>query len=266
MESQMSLPCYGKIGCSVCHGGRQVTFNRTITYSEDDKWRITANPMAWGSQEPVVVALGFSKGGNAVAALRDPRKTIEDIPYAGKREWVGRILHAIGCLETPTRKAVDRQINDTGGLHHFGSLVRCTVEQKVSEGNYDKWISTGNGMLENFSSHPFGRTVIANCGDRHLNNLPPSVKIIVLFGLGKNLSRTGCDFSYVANARQVIGEIRGRSMTPFNGVSYYDEEVVVVHTEHFSGRNHLNNWLDPKHPRNALCHQAKSAVAFALQR
>lgn len=260
------LPEHGKIDCNLCHGSASVTFNKTTTYSQDGRWRITANPLAWGSVNPVVVVLGFSKGENAITALGDPRKTLEDVPYAGKRHYVGRLLNSIGLMPRDAASDVTREIGDTSGIFHFGSLVRCTVEQHVENGGQQSWVSSGSQMLEKFSDHPFGRQVIRNCTNRFLKRLPASVKIVVVFGLGRDKAKGGHQFSYVGDVRDVFSQVRGVEMRWINPVSYCDDDLVVIHVEHFSGRNHLENWLSKTHPRRALRHYAIDAVKLALDR
>lgn len=257
------LPEHGKIDCKICHGG-VVDFNKTVSRSEDEKWRLTANPLGWGSSNPAVVVLGFSKGENAITTLRDPRKTLEDVPFAGKRHYVGRILNSIGLLRRGDAQDVTREIADTSGLFHFGSIVRCTVEQKVEKDGVESWISSGSQMLESFSGHPFGRRVISNCTSAFLKGLPETVKIIVVFGLGKDKAKGGHEFSYVGDVRALLSRVRGGEMRWINSVSYHDDKVVVVHVEHFSGRNHLEHWLSHDHPRRVLRFQAIEAVKFAL--
>lgn len=51
------LPSHGRVDCSLCHRA-PVTFD--VTRTEADGWRITANPLAWGSSHPEVLVLGFS--------------------------------------------------------------------------------------------------------------------------------------------------------------------------------------------------------------
>lgn len=263
------LPFHGKINCTLCHTGKAVEFNRTLTYSDDGNWRLTANPLAWGSQRPVVVVLGFSKGSSAMAALANPRSRIEDIPYATKRSWVARLLHSVGLLPGSDQKHVEKQIADKGGLYHFGSLVRCTVEQKIVENGNETWITKGNGMLENFSSHPFGQEVVSRCTTNFLGSLPASVKVIVLFGLGRNLERKDSGrnrFSYVENVKKTLERTFGRPMQMLNDLAYYNDKITVVHIEHFAEPSYATRWLSKDHERRFLRHQAAEAVQFAISR
>jgi hypothetical protein len=56
---------YGQIACSLGYSGKPVTFG--FSQAKDDegdkvRWRITANPLAWGNPHAEIIVLGFSKG------------------------------------------------------------------------------------------------------------------------------------------------------------------------------------------------------------
>lgn len=227
------LPPSGRINCTLCHAA-PVEFNRTRMVS--DGWRITANPLAWGNSRPEVLILGFSKGPNAVDALG--KKPHDQIPYAGQRANVGKILAHCklirGNSPSDIRGAVDRAIEDQAGRFGWGSLVRCTVER------YDGtvWKGSGGGMLDKFMATPFGQRVTKNCATQYLGDLPLETKLVVLFGLGTKLG-------YVTAARKVLAQARpSASWRAFNDVAYTDGRVMFVHVEHFAAQGSLiPDWL-----------------------
>ncbi|MEZ5784747.1 MAG: hypothetical protein R3D70_24895 [Rhizobiaceae bacterium] len=118
-------------------------FDRTRRTEYDGKWRITTNPLAWGSDEPEFVVLGFSKGPTQAGALATAPH--DQIAYKGSRTADGKILAHIGVMDRPADgnlgRAVDRLIADRRGRFHFGSLVRCTVER------YDDQKMRGWGLV-----------------------------------------------------------------------------------------------------------------------
>lgn len=133
------LPDHGRVACTACFGGEAVVFDASRTGSTN--WRITANPCAWGNPNAEVVVLGFSKGPTQAGALA--RTPHDEIAYKGARHNVGRILHAVGLLENGAK--VDDLITDQKGRLAFGSLVRCTVEQRdIRKGT---WKGAGGDML-----------------------------------------------------------------------------------------------------------------------
>ncbi|WP_370008196.1 hypothetical protein [Sinorhizobium fredii] len=206
-----------------------------------------------------------------MAALNDPRLNLEDIPFAQKRGWVARILHALHLLGSDNAGVVDHEIRSRDGLYHFGSLVRCTVEQRVIKKGQEAWTSSGGSMLEGFSAHPFGRNVLNNCIAAYLGNLPDSVRLIVLFGYGRNFggASTGQPdrFSYVENVREAMESAFGQSMKKLNAVSYYNDRFIVVHVEHFSEPSNATHWIDKAlNNRSRLRKLSFDAVRFALDR
>ena len=121
------LPLHGRVNCTLCFQGKPVVFDETKRTEAD--WRITANPLAWGSTSPEIVVLGFSKGPTQAGALAGTPH--DKIAYKGSRGNVGKILAHVGLLpEVPIdqySQAVDELIADKSGRFHFGSLGKvCT--------------------------------------------------------------------------------------------------------------------------------------------
>jgi len=171
------------------------------TRREANGWRITANPMAWGNQHAEVVVLGFSKGPTQAGAIASAPH--DDIAYKGSRNNVGKILEHVGLLALASgeahRTAVDRLVADRQGRFHFSSLIRCTVERQ--EAATSEWKGTGGGMLGKFIKQPFGQDVTTRCVTRFLGALPSATKLVVLFGLGTNLSYVSASMEVFCKAR-----------------------------------------------------------------
>jgi len=255
---QMScLPQHGRVGCTLCFQNKPVIFDETRRTEVD--WRITANPLAWGSQSPEIVVLGFSKGPTQAGALNNMPH--DKIAYKGSRGNVGKILAHVGLLPDMANdqysQAVDELIADKSGRFHFGSLVRCTVER------FDKkaagWKGSGGGMLDKFVALPFGREVATNCAKAFLGALSPETKLVLMFGLGSGLN-------YVDAAMDVYKRARPGGWRKLNDVSYTDGRITVVHVEHFASQGALiPDWLGITHkPRASLGRQAQASVREAL--
>ncbi|MFM0521616.1 hypothetical protein PQR08_29735 [Caballeronia jiangsuensis] len=251
-----SLPAHGRVECQRCFNSCDA-IDFDATKRTEGKWRITANPLAWGNSEPEVVVLGFWKGPTQANALASA--PLDDIAYKGGRKNVGKILKRLGLLpgvqEHELVPTVDRLIADRRGRFHFGSLVRCTVER------FDKgsWKSSGGGMLDKFTMVPFGKEVSRNCTERFLKDLPARTRLIVMFGLGTNLN-------YVEASFDLFRHARGGQWKRINDVAYTDGKVVVVHVEHFKSQGNLvPRWLGQDvHPRSRYSELAAQAVALAL--
>ncbi|HJU12538.1 MAG TPA: hypothetical protein VJ728_16760 [Candidatus Binataceae bacterium] len=259
-ERYPSLPEPGPIACSLCHGGKAITFDVTRTEDEKGDWRVTANPLAWGNPEAEIVVLGFSKGPTQTGALAATPH--EQIAYKGGRLAVGKILAHIGLIpkQEPDalRRTVDRLIADRAGRFHFGSLIRCTVERRDS--NTGEWKGSGGGMLDKFVATPFGQGVAARCSAKFLGQLPPKTKLVVMFGLGTK-------GNYIREARKLVQNARPGQWRTVNEVAYTDGKVTFVHVEHFGSQGALiPNWLgENKHERARLGILARQAVETALR-
>jgi hypothetical protein len=267
------LPLHGRVNCTRCFGdGARVEFDRTRRTSDDAKWRITANPLAWGNNEPEIVVLGFSKGPTQAGALATTPH--DEIAYKGSRSAVGKILTHVEVMARPAdgnlSRAVDRLIADPEGRFHFGSLVRCTVARfddkedelnrsRKSDKKKDPWKGSGGGMLDKFVATPFGKEVAENCSTSFLAALPDRTKLVIMFGLGTKMN-------YVREARKLISAARPGAWRTVNDVAYTDGRVMFVHVEHFASQGALiPNWLgEDKHDRAKLGVMAREAVRMAL--
>lgn len=253
-----SLPASGRIACTRCFKscGASIQFDQTKR-TEDD-WRITANPMAWGSVTPEIVVLGFSKGPTQAGALVSTPHS--EIAYKGGRHNVGKILAHVGLIaeHDPANLswAVSQAISDAQGRFHFGSLIRCTVERYESSSS--EWKGSGGGMLDKFIATPFGREVAGNCTDQFLAGLPSQTKLVVMFGLGTALN-------YVRESFKLYERVRKGSWEWLNDVSYTDGEIIVVHVEHFASQGPLiDQWRGVDgHPRGRYGRMAQESVALA---
>jgi hypothetical protein len=203
--------------------------------------------------------LGFSKGPTQAGALTQTPH--DEIAYKGGRVAVGKILAHVGLMprgdNDALKRSVDRLIADKAGPFHFGSLVRCTVERFDDKSG--QWKGSGGGMLDKFVASPFGKKVASQCTRRFLSDLPTSVRLVVMFGLGTK-------GKYVREARNLIEAARPGRWRTINEVAYADEQVTVVHVEHFASQGALiPNWLGEKnHERAALGKLSQEAVLMAL--
>lgn len=247
------LPSHGRVSCSLCHDGLAPQFD--LSKRTEGDWRITANPLSWGSVEPEIIVLGFSKGPTQAGALASTPH--DEIAYKGSRLNVGKILAHVGLIpaDEPNRlkRQVDQLIANKSGRFHFASLIRCTVER------YDhksaSWKGSGGGMLDKFIAIPFGNSVAINCTTTFLRNLLEQTRLIVMFGLGTNMN-------YVNSAYGLFRRARPGNWKMINPIAYTDGKITVVHVEHFAAQGALiPNWLgENDHPRSNLGRLSKAAV------
>ncbi len=251
------LPEHGQINCIKCYISSKVEFDKSLQTSQD--WRIKANPLAWGNPEAEIVILGFSKGPTQDKALTTT--DYNEIAYKGSRRNVGKILAHIGLIAKAEpeqlKLEVDRIIADKAGRFHFGSLIRCTVEQY--DVVKDKWKGSGGGMLDKFVATSFGQKVVGNCMESFLVDLPSQTKLVIMFGLGSK-------GNYVRAAYQLFQKARPGNWTKINDVAYSDGIITVVHVEHFASQGALiPNWLgEREHERSQLGRLAQEGVNFGM--
>lgn len=252
------LPLHGRIDCTRCFNAcDSVTFDTTKRTEND--WRITANPLAWGNEEPEIIVLGFSKGPTQAGALANVAH--DEIAYKGSRTNVGKILKHVGLLKQESgedlSESVSRLISDRTGRFHFGSLIRCTVERNAD----GVWKGSGGGMLDKFIATPFGKEVSSNCTDRYLNNLPEQTKLVLMFGMGTKLN-------YIRESFNLYKKARGGTWEWISDVAYTDGKITIVHVEHFASQGPLiPQWLGEKdHDRSLYGIAAAKAVEMALNR
>lgn len=255
----LSLPASGRIACSLCHAGKPLFFDETRTPREENDWRITANPLAWGNPRPEVLVLGFSKGPSQAGELG--RLPHNEIPYRKGRMQVGKILAHVGLLPQAEpddlKKMVERAIADANGRFGWGSLIRCTVERFDSKAR--TWVGSG-GMIDQFMATSFGQDISRTCATHFLGQLPAETRLVIMFGLG-------ADNAYVGTARKAIERGRPGMWRTINEVAYTDGKVTVIHVEHFASQGaNIPNWLGKHdHPRARLGRLARQAVRDALR-
>jgi hypothetical protein len=252
-----TLPIHGRIDCSKCFSGGNVDFDNTR--SAAGNWRITANPLAWGNPAAEIVVLGFSKGPTQTGALASSPH--DAIAYKGSRHNVGKILSHIGVLPSSSEdnlgNTVSESIADKSGRFHFGSLIRCTVERYDEKASI--WKGSGGGMLDKFVATNFGQTVARNCTERFLSQLPVHTKLVIMFGLGTKLN-------YVQESFKLYQAARGGAWHWINDVAYSDNQIVIVHVEHFASQGALiPQWLGQNdHERSRYGKMAQDAVQYAI--
>ncbi len=250
-----NLPAHGRVACDRCFSScKPIEFDKTRR--TENNWRITANPLAWGSNDPEVIILGFSKGPTQAGALASTPH--DEIAYKGSRTNVGKILRHVGllprCDDEDLGQTVSRLIAQSTGRLHFGSLIRCTVEQN----NGGAWKGSGGGMLDKFAATAFGKEVTLNCISRFLGTLPSRTKLIVMFGMGSKLN-------YVHASFELFKKARGGDWKMLNEVAYTDGIITVVHVEHFASQGPLiPQWLGEKnHIRSQYGIMAAEAVEYS---
>jgi hypothetical protein len=238
------LPKHGKINCSKCFGENSLTWGASVF--EENGWRLENNPCSWGSQNPIVLTLGFSKGTNQTRELLDT--PFNDIPFRGFRSNLTRIMRILNLLSP--QDSVDEKISKNEPNFAFGSLIRCSISKKdVLSG---KFLKSGS-IINLSSSDTIAQKIIENCMGQHLGKLPPRLKLVVM------LSN---DDEYVLACVNAIRKIHN-GVSKLNDVAYGNNQVTWVHVIHPSGASgrHIGDWLSAPDGKQAKKRElAKRAV------
>lgn len=205
------LPEHKWIGCRLCYG--QAESPIYLGNGNPKPWKVEGPNGAWGSRDPKVVVLGFSRGATQKTSL-----PYDEIPFRGMRPNLTKILQALRLLRSTDH--VSNRINSTERDFHFGSFVRCSVA--MWDARKLDYAKSGNGILQSFVKHPAAGAIAKNCTDRFLKLLPSRTRLIVLLG-NEGEYMKGC-FSLLKGAHRDIERI--------NPVAYGNKLLTWVHTVH----------------------------------
>lgn len=218
------LPKHGRLDCSKCFDNSSpILWGQSET--SNGEWAIANNPMAWGSQTPKYLVLGFSKGGNQNKSILT--RPHDDVAFAGGRRNLAIILETLG-IKDPT-VPIDHFIADKDGDFAFGSFIRCSVKKYAG----GKWLMSGKDIMKSCLKDRRMGAVIDNCAATYLSNLPESVKLVIMLGNDKD---------YIEGCYAAIRKVRP-GLNRLNAVAYGDEQVKFIHTVHFKAQGNLvPNW------------------------
>ena len=115
------LPPHGPIACTKCFAA----CNDRIREFGD--WRVINDPGAWGSSDPEVLVLGFSKGSTQAEAYVSHK--FDDVAFhhstGQTRRRLAGVLDVLGLVRQDTE--IDELFTNAEKDFAFGSLVRCSL-------------------------------------------------------------------------------------------------------------------------------------------
>jgi hypothetical protein len=201
-----------------------VRFGEALEF--DGGWRLENTPASWGSRNPVILILGFSKGENQSRAGLD----LDSIPFRRFRSNLTKILQKLKLLSSEDE--IDSHIHANERDFGFGSLLRCSVSKWDQSRN--EWTKSGD-TIENLASDPRAACFLTNCADQFLKDLPNRLRLVVM------LSNSD---SYTQLCRRTITNLHG-DVKHLNDVAYGKAGVTWVHVAHPSGSSgrHIPTWL-----------------------
>ena len=203
------------------------------------------DPGAWGSSEPEIIVLGFSKGATQADIYQNGK--FEDIAFGGKqsRKNLTNILSCVGILNEP--EAVDEKIRDSEKVFAFGSFVRCSLARYDNK----KSVFTTSGTLINksFSEIP---EIIKTCTNTFLADIPSSAGLVLMLGSGD---------PYIKNCKNTLKSLYPIEFEEINSVSYRTENILWVHLTHPSpGNGTVKFWLNGEGKSGRKMNEAKNII------
>lgn len=204
--------------CRACHSaGAEVRI--------EGSWHMRANPGYWGSSNPEVLVLGFSKGATQMAAAS--QANFDAVAFAGMRTRLTQVLDALGVgLQG---QSIDEALTAKSKTLGAASLVRCGLSLDVG----GRLVTSGTIMPKALSS-PATRGFMATCIQRHLDPLPESVRLVVLLGTTD---------AYMKGVRSLFAD-RFPDYRTVNEVAFSAQSRLWVFAAHPSPANgEFQNWL-----------------------
>lgn len=225
----MTLHSHGRIACTACFPAGSTDF------APHPKWTMRNDPGAWGSANPTILVLGFSKG----ATQKDiyDTGTFDDIAFGGQETRANltnilRTARLIGQYQT----AADLIRSSELGFA-FGSLVRCSCaridEKESKERGKAVYRTSGALILKSFKEIP---RVIETCSRRYIANLPASLRLLCFLGVTDG---------YIKQCRQLVRGLYPDGFEDIDDVSYKTSRFMCVHLTHPSkGNGTVDAWLN----------------------
>lgn len=232
------LPLHGRIPCTRCFATPEPWGEAKI---EMPGWKLTHNPMAWGSQTPRILVLGFSKGTHQNEDIL--RRRHEDIPFRGGRHNLTAILQSLKLLRDDEK--VDQRFASTEQDFAFGSLLRCSIAME----HRGEWIMSGSDIITRAANHPVVRPWFDNCAKQFSGSFPDRLRLVVMLGN---------QMEYVAACHKIFSGIHP-GIQLVNDVAYRTEKVLWVHTVHFKAQGRLVPQWCGKHGNCKQFHKGEFA-------
>lgn len=221
---QNSFPSHGPISCARCIAPDQ----RVV---EVGRWRVVNDPGAWGSADPQVLVLGFSKGFTQANAYA--QGDFDAVPFKGMRPRLTAALRAVGLLAAG--ETVDERMRHEEQNFAFGSLVRCSLSRRVEEFAMPNATYSCTGSVMPLAFREEVSRIVRVCAETYLGVLPRRLRLILMLGTTDN---------YIDACRNLVRSLHPTTFSTINSVSYASKGVTFCHISHPSPLNgHHSNWL-----------------------
>lgn len=209
---------HGPLACRLCFTGSETTLAL-------GDWRLHNNPGYYGSSNPSILVLGFSKGANQNKVAE--RGNFDEIAFAGARHRLQAVLVALGLM--PSDRSMDHLMTAREPEFGVASLVRCSF-CKMKGGE----CKTSGDVVPSAFTNPDTLAIIKRCAATHLKSLPPRVTRVLLLGTAD---------AYIKKTRAVLAKFYADHAS-INEVAFRAGGALWVHAAHPSpGNGHFDSWL-----------------------
>jgi hypothetical protein len=166
IDQFMEAYIHGPQTCRMCFSGEEKE-------QRMDEWRLTNNPGYYGSSNPKILVLGFSKGANQNKEAESGY--FDRVAFAGARHRLQKVLETLRLM--PSDRGIDALMTAEEADFGVAYLVRCSF-CKLKDG---KWKTSGDVIPSAFTNR-VTLSIIEQCARQHLKSLPKPVKLVVLLG------------------------------------------------------------------------------------
>jgi hypothetical protein len=231
---------HGPLKCRDCFTGTE----QTLVLGD---WRLHNNPGYYGSSDPKILVLGFSKGANQNKVAEE--NDFDEIAFAKARHRLEAVLETLKIMPS------DRTIHAlmTASEREFGvaSLVRCSF-CKMKGGT----CKTSGDVIPSAFTNASTLEIVERCAAKFLGSLPKRVRLIVLLGTGD---------SYIAKTKPIFSKLHS-DFVSVNTVAFQAGGARWIYVAHPSpGNGHFGSWLSagPENPSGKKRILALQAMSLA---
>ena len=209
---------HGPLQCRACYIGNEPT----LVLGD---WRLHNNPGYYGSSDPEILILGFSKGANQNKVAEDG--DFDKIAFAKARHRLKAVLETLRVM--PSDRGIDALMTAREPQFGVASLVRCSF-CKMKGGT----CKTSGDVIPSAFTNASTLPIIQRCASTFLGKLPKRVKLVVLLGTGD---------SYIAKTRTIFSKLY-TDFFPINPAAFRAGGALWLYAAHPSpGNGHFDSWV-----------------------
>ena len=209
---------HGPLPCRACYKGNEPT----LVLGD---WRLLNNPGYYGSSDPEILVLGFSKGANQNKVADEGN--FDKIAFAKARHRLKAVLETLRVM--PSDRGIDALMTAREPQFGVASLVRCSF-CKMKGGT----CKTSGDVIPSAFTNASTLSIVQRCTSRFLGELPKRVKLVVLLGTGD---------SYIAKTWTIFSKLY-TDFSPINPAAFCAGGALWLYAAHPSpGNGHFDSWV-----------------------